>query len=92
MFGLKEEIIEEIKGILKRHREITGALIFGSRARGDYKYNSDIDIAVYSSGELPRGLWMELDEAAGIYGVEIYRRGDQGDGSCGRVKTVKVIG
>ena len=71
MFGLKDEMIEEIRKVLKKHQEVRSAKIFGSRARGDYKYNSDIDIAIYSSGELSGGIWTELDEAAGIYKIDI---------------------
>lgn len=44
MFGLSEKIYEQIINILKKYNFIF--LIFGSRARGDYKLNSDIDIAV----------------------------------------------
>lgn len=42
--GLSSEIISEIKRIQQEYNiEI---LIFGSRARGDNKINSDIDIAI----------------------------------------------
>ncbi len=44
MFGLSDEIINKIKNVgIKNNVEI---YIFGSRARGDYKYNSDIDIVI----------------------------------------------
>lgn len=45
MFGLEDKIMNEIKNIIKKFPE-NKFLMFGSRARGDYKYNSDIDIAV----------------------------------------------
>ncbi|MGE5411380.1 MAG: nucleotidyltransferase family protein [Clostridiales bacterium] len=32
--------------VLKRHKDITRVIIFGSRAKGTYHKNSDIDIAV----------------------------------------------
>lgn len=44
-FGLSDEIYNKIINIVKKY-DFTFK-IFGSRARGDYKYNSDIDIAVY---------------------------------------------
>ena len=44
MFGLSNEIIEKIKEITNKYD--INFLIFGSRARGDYKNTSDIDIAV----------------------------------------------
>lgn len=44
-FGLSDEIYNKIINIIKKY-DYTFK-IFGSRARGDYNYNSDIDIAVY---------------------------------------------
>ena len=44
MFGLSNEIYYKIIEIIKKHNY--NFLIFGSRARGDYKKNSDIDIAI----------------------------------------------
>ncbi len=44
MYGLPNKTIDEIKRITSKYN-IT-FIIFGSRARGDFKKNSDIDIAV----------------------------------------------
>ena len=49
-FGLSDEIYNIIIDIVRKY-DYTFK-IFGSRARGDYKYNSDIDIAVY--GEIKK--------------------------------------
>ncbi|NPV27265.1 MAG: nucleotidyltransferase domain-containing protein [Firmicutes bacterium] len=70
-FGLPEQIIQAIKKELQKRENVTRAVVFGSRARGNYRYNSDIDLAVYCEGELPPGLWLDLDEAAGIYKIDI---------------------
>ncbi|MCR4442437.1 MAG: nucleotidyltransferase domain-containing protein [Peptococcaceae bacterium] len=70
-FGLPEQIIQAIKKELQKRENVTRAVVFGSRARGDYRYNSDIDLAVYCEGELPPGLWLDLDEAAGIYKIDV---------------------
>jgi predicted nucleotidyltransferase len=45
-FGLKTRDLEEIIAVLKRCPEITQAIIFGSRAKGNYKPGSDVDIAI----------------------------------------------
>lgn len=45
MYGLSDELIEKIKKIRKDYN--VKMYIFGSRARGNYKYNSDIDIAIF---------------------------------------------
>lgn len=46
-------------------------MLFGSRARGDYKYSSDIDIAIITEGEIEPGFMLDLDEAAGIYKIDM---------------------
>lgn len=71
MFGLKDEIMEGIRNVFIRYPEVKRAVIFGSRARGDYKYNSDIDLAVYCEGNIPSELWLDLDEASGIYKIDV---------------------
>ena len=43
-FGLRDEIYIRIEKITKKYKY--KFVVFGSRARGDYKNNSDIDIAI----------------------------------------------
>lgn len=45
MFGLKEQLLQVIKVLAVKHN-IQKVVIFGSRARGDFKERSDIDLAV----------------------------------------------
>jgi predicted nucleotidyltransferase len=45
-FGLKQRDIDNITFALKKYPEIEEAIIFGSRAMGNYKNGSDIDLAV----------------------------------------------
>lgn len=45
-FGLSEKIYEEIRNVVNKYSKYQFK-IFGSRARGDYKENSDIDIAIF---------------------------------------------
>ena len=46
MFGLKNKDIEEIVSLLEDFPEVEQAIIFGSRAMGNYKNGSDVDIAI----------------------------------------------
>lgn len=46
MFGLIERDISYIKKALKNFKEIEKAIVFGSRAMGNYKKGSDVDIAI----------------------------------------------
>lgn len=70
-FGLEERIIEKIVSAIDKHKAVKRAVIFGSRARGDYRYNSDIDIAIYTDGQACSGLIDDIDHAAGIYKVDV---------------------
>ncbi len=46
-FGLREEIFQKICNIASKYQY--QFFIFGSRARGDYRKNSDIDIAIFGN-------------------------------------------
>lgn len=45
-FGFKQNDIEKIISILCKQDEVEQAFIFGSRAKGNYKNGSDVDIAL----------------------------------------------
>lgn len=45
MHGLSKDTYNKIKAILNKYPECEFKL-FGSRSKGTYKYNSDIDIAM----------------------------------------------
>ena len=47
--GLSKRDLDEISEILKSFPEIEEAVLFGSRAKGNYKPGSDIDIAIKGS-------------------------------------------
>ena len=47
--GIREQVIVEICEIAKRC-QVDKVLLFGSRARGDFKRTSDIDLAVTGGG------------------------------------------
>lgn len=45
-FGLKDSDFKYIKSVLSQFSEIKDTLIFGSRALGNYKESSDIDLCI----------------------------------------------
>lgn len=47
MFGLSNEVINDICSVFKKHSNIHKVLIFGSRAKGNYSTGSDIDLAAF---------------------------------------------
>lgn len=50
MFGLSENAYNSIMNVVKNNKKYKFK-IFGSRARGDYKNNSDIDLAIFQNVE-----------------------------------------
>ena len=56
MFGIPEKSMGLIRGALAACTEIDKASIFGSRAMGNYKNGSDVDLVVYGPGITPQML------------------------------------
>ena len=73
-FGLEENIIENIVNIIKKYDEVEMAKIFGSRARGDYKVQSDIDIALYGkdlTNSINTNIFYEIDKLYLPYKIDL---------------------
>ena len=49
-FGLSDRVIKELQEVFNRHKNINKVLIFGSRAKGNYRDGSDIDLAALGTG------------------------------------------
>ena len=45
-FGLQSDDLDEIVKIFQQYQAVEEAIIFGSRAKGNYRKGSDIDIAI----------------------------------------------
>lgn len=45
-YGLSRKNISEIKRVFESFKEVKEAVLYGSRAKGNYKSGSDIDIAL----------------------------------------------
>ena len=74
MFGLSQCIIDDIKNVISKNEEINKVLLFGSRARGNYRKASDIDIAVFApniSSSRLNLLRDSLDELDIIYKIDV---------------------
>ena len=64
-FGLPESAIEQICAIFASPREIERAVLYGSRAKGNFKPGSDIDLTLFGTDlthELLLDLLVELDD------------------------------
>lgn len=47
-FGLSEHIVDGFIAVMARYGQIEKAVIYGSRAKGGYRFNSDVDIAIFA--------------------------------------------
>ncbi|AKL93669.1 nucleotidyltransferase domain-containing protein [Clostridium aceticum] len=64
-YGLKESILASILEVFSRHSKIEKVLLYGSRAKGNYKNGSDIDLTFIGKNinlEDINKLHLELDE------------------------------
>ncbi len=49
-YGLDVKTIERMQTVLAAHPEVDKAVLYGSRAKGNYKTGSDIDLTLSGSG------------------------------------------
>lgn len=49
-FGLKDDTLEKIRKVFSKYEEVEKVLIYGSRAKGNYKPGSDIDLTFIGEG------------------------------------------
>lgn len=73
MYGIRENLYNDIINTLKNFG-IIKVIIFGSRARGDYKVNSDIDLAViFNNNEKDNFIKLQtkLEELNTLYKFDI---------------------
>lgn len=45
-FGLKRATIDKINGVFSAHPHVENVILYGSRAKGNYRNSSDIDLTI----------------------------------------------
>ncbi|MCF8413252.1 MAG: nucleotidyltransferase domain-containing protein [Melioribacteraceae bacterium] len=73
-FGLSKKITDNFISVFKKHPEIENVIIYGSRAKGNYKEGSDIDITlngVKITERIRSKVWLELDELNTPYLIDL---------------------
>ena len=60
-FGLKQETIDKINSVFEKHSEIENVVIYGSRAKGNYRNGSDIDLTL-NGKELNYAVLSKIDQ------------------------------
>lgn len=62
-FGLKETAIQNIRAVLSHYPQVEQAILYGSRAKGNYKNGSDIDLTLRGGPDLTLNvLYRIMDE------------------------------
>lgn len=74
-FGLKETTIEKICDVLANYQEVEKAVIYGSRAKGNFKNGSDIDLTLHGNKDLTLNILYkilrELDDLLLPYTIDL---------------------
>ncbi|MFN8388475.1 MAG: nucleotidyltransferase domain-containing protein [Anaerolineales bacterium] len=62
-FGLKETTIQKLCGVFAKYPQVSKAVLYGSRAKGNYKNGSDIDLTLHGGADLTLNVMYKiLDE------------------------------
>ena len=73
-YGLREDTIKKINSVFVNYTNISKVLLYGSRAKGNYKNGSDIDLCVISKDmdikELQK-ISLDLDDLLLPYKIDL---------------------
>ena len=58
--GLSDQTFQKIRDVFVRYPQVEEAVLYGSRARGDYKNGSDIDLTLRGSTELTHTILSQI--------------------------------
>jgi predicted nucleotidyltransferase len=73
-FGLSDMTIKKIHSVFQKHTHIDQAVVYGSRAKGNYRPGSDIDLTLYGDNLDQRqcsNIAEELDELLLPYMIDL---------------------
>ena len=77
-YGLRDETIDNINRVFEKYHKIQKVIIYGSRAKGNYKNGSDIDLTLIGEDiniqDLNR-IYIDLDELylPYMFDISIYK-------------------
>lgn len=72
--GLPEKTITAIQGVLASHPQVEKAVLYGSRAKGNYKRGSDIDLTLFGaevSDQILSRVYWKLDDLLLPYKIDL---------------------
>lgn len=75
LFGLNEKTIRQICDVFANYPQVEKAILYGSRAKGNYKTGSDIDLTLCGGADLTLGILYkimdDLDELLMPYTIDL---------------------
>lgn len=73
MLNLPMELVKEIQTIAAKYPSVQKVVLFGSRARGDNRSNSDIDLAVWADEDFKgRGAFsFDIDDIRTLLKIDL---------------------
>ena len=73
-FGLPDKTIEKMRAVFAKYRHVEKVIIYGSRAKGNYKNGSDIDLTMLGDSITDRDrrdIFFEVDNLPIPYMVDL---------------------
>ena len=73
-YGLSKATVSKIQGVFARFPEVEKAIIYGSRAKGNFKTGSDIDLTLVGANltpDLRSAIASELDDLLLPYTIDL---------------------
>lgn len=74
-YGLKESTIQKICAVFARYPQVDQAVLYGSRAKGNYRNGSDIDLTLCGGADLTLRVFYrimdELDDLLLPYTIDL---------------------
>ncbi|UOQ84610.1 nucleotidyltransferase family protein [Gracilibacillus salinarum] len=71
MYGIQNKTYTSLIRYFFNENDIKRVILFGSRAKATYTYNSDIDLYISYYGDKPYIIMDQIHDLAGIYSVDI---------------------
>lgn len=79
MYGINDLVYNKLIEYFNGNKDIIEVIIFGSRAKGNYSNNSDIDLCIKYVGKYKGTLVNEIEDIVGIYSCDILFDGNLND-------------
>ncbi len=73
-FGLSDSTIDKLQEVFRRYAEVDEVIIYGSRAKGNFRNGSDIDITVKGNRinrKIMSSIWQDIEDLNFPYKVDL---------------------